>query len=317
MRLVSTTKLLLSVSVPEFPQFAPFKTVDRQAIKDFTAHFKPYSDFNYTSLYAWSSHDCEVSQLHGNLVLRMPDYITAEETITFMGNHMVVETARELINHYGALVLIPEEVALQLQALPDVRVTEDPDNHDYILSAAHHVELSGQAFANKRKNINKLRRQLGDSMRAREVDLLSADVQTAILQLTRGWRRFNTQGAADAQQEAQAIKTLLKEVDGALKDEGLRCMTIEIGHELQAFCIYEVVAGKYAVTHFGKANLEVAHLYELLMVETLRSIYHTFGVDKVNNEQDLGIAGLRANKLSHKPIEFLKKYTITPVPTSD
>ena len=47
------------------------------------------------------------------------------------------------------------------------------------------------------------------------------------------------------------------------------------------------------------------------MIELLRYIYEHYKIDYVNNEQDLGIPGLRANKRSQRPVGYLKKFRIS------
>src|SRR3989338_2938897 len=55
--------------IPQFPQFKRVEITDREAVEAHTHKYEPYSDFNFTSLWAWDTNgERMISELNGNLV---------------------------------------------------------------------------------------------------------------------------------------------------------------------------------------------------------------------------------------------------------
>lgn len=306
--------------IPAFPQFIDFGSVSyadyQHCIKDFEA----YSDFNYVSIFAWSPPGtCRLSLLNGNLVLAIKDYLSGETVLTVLGRNDLVATAVTLLefaetndNFKKSLELVPAVVAEEIRAtINDLIVEEDHDNHDYILSASQYATLPGKTFENKRKNINKFNRLYGHMTEIRLTDLKDAKQRDNILELSKRWGDWGTDGSVNAKDELVAITKLMDNVQQLLYFSNLHCIELVIDGKLEGFCVFEILDNEYAVTHFGKANIQIDKAYEYMMVQTLRHVNHEFNIDFVNNEQDLGISGLRHSKLAQHPIKFLKKYSIS------
>jgi len=86
--------------LPQFPDFKCLEWNDRKQVEQYTAPFPPYSDFNFTSLYAWDvDNKMRISDLHGNLVILFSDYVTGEAFLSFIGTNNLPETACTLIDY--------------------------------------------------------------------------------------------------------------------------------------------------------------------------------------------------------------------------
>ena len=65
--------------ITQFPDFKPLELFDKKYIETFTVQFPPYSDFNFTSIWAWNTNDkFQISNLNGNLVVLFYDYLLAQ-----------------------------------------------------------------------------------------------------------------------------------------------------------------------------------------------------------------------------------------------
>ena len=54
--------------IPQFPKFKHVEVTDREAVETHTHRFDPYSDFNFTSLWAWdTSNERMISELSDSL----------------------------------------------------------------------------------------------------------------------------------------------------------------------------------------------------------------------------------------------------------
>jgi hypothetical protein len=308
-----------SCSLPIFPDFIPFSTLDRDTYESYISEYEPYSDYGYTSLYAWSrDKEHYISSLHGNLVLALQDYKSEQKVISFLGTNNVDTTASALLDFVSKrdefadeLVLIPE-VTAQLLSDSSLTVAEDIDNHDYILSTKHFVNLTGPGFAHTRRKISQFQRSYGAESQLMDIDLRDCESQAAIHKLAYEWAFMGTEGTISAHEEIAAIKRLLKDIDTLNYKNNIHCFGLYIRGKLEGFCIYEIQKD-FAVVHFIKANINSCGAADYMMVSTMRNILLVHNVTKVNHEQDLGIAGLRAAKKRYCPTAHLKKYTISEV----
>ena len=306
------------LTISEFPEFTFLEELNPHEYQEYVKQFENYSDYNYVSLLSWNKNEsCVVSKLNGNLVLIIQDYVSDAKNISILGRHKIDQTVEQLLAYAVdnelpvELVLVPEIVIDNLKQQDLVEIEEDRDNHDYLLPGDEYVELAGKKYANKRKNINKFINKYGARVDVRQCNLSDENIQKAVMELAYKWAFMGTEGSKSGHNELAAIKKLLKSLPIFNEYCEVKCLGVYIDDVLQAFCIYEINGNK-ATTHFGKSNLEFDKLYEYMMVETLRYIYNTYGISIINNEQDLGIAGLRLAKLSQQPHSFLRKYTIKP-----
>src|SRR3989339_2014388 len=147
--------------IPIFPNFKKLELSDKKDVEKFTSKFPPYSDFNFTSLWAWDTNgERMISVLNGNLVVRFTDYNTCEPFFSFLGINKTEHTARELIRFAEKsgispiLRFISEESVKDLQK-SDFLVEEDRDNFDYIFSTSRLSAFSGIKYKTKRHGVNK------------------------------------------------------------------------------------------------------------------------------------------------------------------
>lgn len=304
------------MQLPTFPEFISLASVDREAYETLIGEFEPYSDFGYTSLYVWGrDSDHYVAQLNGNLILSMRDYMTGEKTLSFIGNIAAAETARTLLDFvnnspdYAKELRYVPEVTAVLVTSDDIDVKEDEDNHDYILSTDHFVDLPGPKAAATRRKLSQFQRIHGDAADIKELDLHDDIVQQDILRLSNEWAFMGTEGSITAHQEIAAINRLLKDIDNLNENEIIHCLGLYVSGRMEGFCIYET-RSDFAIVHFIKGNVELHGVTDYVMVNAMRNIRHKHGITKVNHEQDLGIEGLRAAKRRYCPQGFLKKYSL-------
>ncbi len=304
------------LDLPTFPEFVPFSTIDRATYEAYISDFDPYSDYGYTSLYSWSrAGDHYISKLNDNLVLSMQDYMSDKKMISFIGNNLVDDTARTLLNFVAEhneyakeLYLVPETTA-SLISIEGLKVEEDEDNHDYILSTEHFNCLDGAESAHTRRKLSQFQRSYGERSIVEAADLSQPRTKNAIRKLGYEWAFMGTEGSVSAHQEMAAIERLLKDISQLNINNSIHCLALYVDDKMEGFCIYEIQAD-FAIVHFIKANIELSGAADYMMVSTMREILRLHGITKVNHEQDLGIIGLRAAKKRYCPSGYLKKYTV-------
>ncbi len=294
-----------------FPEFQPLSPDQRPHIESHAAKFPPYSDFNFTSLYCWDTKgEAACSTLNGNLVVRFTDYLTGEPFYSFLGGEQANETAHALLEQMRAegraaeLKLVPHVTATALDP-KQFEITEDPRNHDYILSVDRLATYAGKTLGPKRNFVNRFKKL--HRWETRLLDLTDTETQQRMIALFHLWAERKGAAPADTENEYRAISRLFL----LAGSKPLLAVGIYVDNTLAGFTVNERVSEDHAVLHFEKADAHTyIGIYQMLMLETAR-VLQAQGVHWLNYEQDLGIAGLEKAKRSFDPASFLQKYRVT------
>ncbi|HWP61567.1 MAG TPA: phosphatidylglycerol lysyltransferase domain-containing protein [Candidatus Paceibacterota bacterium] len=299
--------------IPQFPEFKKVELSDRTAVESHTHPFEPYSDFNFTSLYAWdTSEERMISELHGNLVVRFTDYTTHEPFFSFLGTSEVEQTARTLIEQGKAegidatLKLVPEVVA-QSMNVASLQVEEDRDNFDYLYAVSDLAAMKGGAYIERRGAANKFANAHPDA-RLESIDLSNQVAQEKIFAVLEKWESNKKTAKKDyeLEHERQAIHRLCQTAAG----HDLIAMALFSDDDMLAFRIEEILPNQYSMGHFFKADTSHKEIYAFF-IKKMAEHMETLGVAQCNFEQDLGVPGLRSWKMSYKPSGFLRKYRVS------
>src|SRR5947199_2529190 len=202
--------------LPHFPKFKALELSDAAAVQRFTARHAPFSDFNFACLWSWNiDSSVLLSELNGNLVVRLEDYVTAEVFYSFLGDCRVNETVETLIdlslreNLAPRLQLVPEVAAGQLDA-NRFAITEDDRHADYILMVDRLCSYQGSRLASKRNEVRKFLR-LCPRTRFDILDLNRASTIEQCQALFRRWNAWrNAPHDLEAEREFKAFERCLK-----------------------------------------------------------------------------------------------------------
>lgn len=298
--------------IPQFPKFKNLELSDDAFVRSCTASFPPYSDFNFVSMWSWNTNNgILLSQLHGNLVVRFIDYISAEPFYSFIGIHKVNETAKELLefsiaNNAGAeLKLVPEVVIHKLDR-EKFKAEDDPAHTDYVLTTDKLATYEGAELAGKRRSVSIFTRRT-PHFRFEILDLENTRVTKEIRNLFDLWLlQKNIQVVEDEEHEYVALsRCLTAGFNGNLVATG-----VYVGDMLSAFWIVEDLQNTYSVSHFEKAYTAMHSSIFPFLKQKTGEVLHARNIKYVNLEQDLGLIGLRRSKISYFPQLFLKKYRV-------
>lgn len=298
--------------ISNFPNFKKVQITDREAVETHTNRCDPYSDFNFTSLWAWdTSGERMISECNGNLVVRFTDYSTHEPFMSFFGTNETEQTARMLIDYSKAegltttLKLVPE-VSIEDIRSSVLKVVEDRDNFDYVYSIPKLASLRGNKYMSKRGMTNKFRHMYPET-RTEFINLADMHAQENIRNIIDVWekKKLDEKKKYEVENERAATMRLCETADS----HELIATGVFIKNAMVAFSIEELLPDGYAICHFWKADSDHAGIFDFLMQEKAKHL-ETLGIAYINYEQDLGIFALRRAKNSFRPIHFLKKYTV-------
>lgn len=302
----------------QFPHFTPLRDLEYRAVHEFVRERLPLSDFNASCLWSWDIEDqITACLLNGNLAIRFYDCSDGTHFYSFIGDENLDATAGALLDLSlsaqlePVLHLIPETVAEKLDpAVFDVR--EDPDQSDYVLSADALSRYEGRRFASKRNDLRKFCAQYPDAV----CDTISFD-DPAIFQQCRGlfkdWQKTKAETSSSfSHREFEAFKRCI----GLRENLDLFGIGLWIDGRLRAFSVCENGPNGYGFVHFEKADTAHYRGISAYLSQKVAIEFAKRGVQHLNIEQDLGIAGLRANKLSYSPSHMLKKYRVSRLGTA-
>lgn len=297
-----------------FPYFKKIKFSDKLIINHLTKEFPPYSDFTFTSLWTYNTeNNVEFSILNDNLVVKFQDYIDKKPFYSFIGKNKIEDTVNKItsFSHKKGLSkylkLIPEVVVKSEPKLKNkYHITEDIDNHDYIISAKELAFLDRVRYKKKRYLVGRFKKK-HPSHSVIKLDLTDKQVVKQMISLFNLWEQVNNLEKKHTEVEKIAFIRMLSKA----KELNVQGTGIYIENKLAAFTTYEVVHNKYAIALFEKADRRFTDIYSALNHHGAIHLYE-LGCTYINFEQDLGKEGLRKAKKLWKPTHFLKKYILKP-----
>lgn len=292
--------------IPAFPEFKPLDLADRTAVETIVHTFAPDADFSFANLYSWNA---QVSCLHGNLAVRLPDYISRAPFFTFIGHHRLADTATQLLErssaqcHSGFLRLVPESIARELTDA-GFAVTADDAYTDYFYTVDHIAgihEWPGHSF---RRRIRQFAEQHpGYTIQLAPLHTIDTDAFRALFAL---WAKRKGHASAQTSDEYLAFERFLTLVDPNIKTVGLY-----VDKQLVGFSSFELLPGGTATVHFSKTdNAFHSGICNVLYWEEAR-LLQALGVTHYNWGSDMGLQSLRRSKMSYKPCRLLRKFTVS------
>ncbi len=298
--------------IPKFPNFKDLELEDKEELENITKKFEPYSDYNFISLWAYNTEkDTRITLLNNNLVLRFRDYITNEPFYTFLGNNNPLETIHDLLElsrkegFKEELKLIPE---VNIKDLNDasLSISEDRDSFDYILSIEEISNLTGDKYHTHKNFVNRFNNSYSN-YRLHSLNLLDPLIHDQILGVFYNWELSRNKQRSETEHELHAIQRTLHDANKF----NLITLGVYDREVLVGFIIASLEQMDYAVSHFAKADVNYGGVFYFLYHHLAKQL-HDLGYKYLNNEQDMGIPGLRKSKEQWNPAHFLKKYIITP-----
>ena len=308
-------------TLPVFPDLVPLELRHLPAIRTFTDRFDSYSDFNAVSLWCWSAAgDFRVAQLNGSLVVEFGDYLTGERYLSLLGDRQLDDSVTRLLEYAhdrpelsDDLRLVPACVVEALAGTTSngpLVMEPDRDAADYLIDVTAILSCAGPRYANIRQHLHRFQRDAGERSRFLSVDSdWLAEHRAELIQIFDTWTRSGRDGAAYSQAERLAVLRFIAH-SATLRDNfDIAIGVAHIDDRIVGYHCSEVVSNGVGIGHFVKGDPAVPGITTVLMLESWR-LLQSHGVKFFNNEQDLGIPGLRTAKLLMRPSGFLTKYVI-------
>lgn len=296
--------------IPTFPNFKRLTLDDKTEVHKYLNKYLPYSDYNFLSLWSYNiEEDTIISILNDNLVIRFRDYITKSPFYSFLGHTKIKHTLEELLKLSSKeglkpiLKLIPETNFFH-ETPQGFDIQEDRDNFDYVFSSHELSELKGSRFHSQRNFINRFQ-LLYSSCTVEVIDIHTPEIKEAIIEIFHKWSQGKGKLKEEIEHELIALERTIR--------HGHFFKLFSVGifdkENLIGFMIGDLDHADYCETHFAKADIKYTGIFYVLYNNFAKQLV-SMGYKYINNEQDLGIPGLRHSKEQWNPVRFFKKYII-------
>ena len=194
---------------------------------------------------------------------------------------------------------ITEEQTIYFSS-PEYKIERKDIYDEYLYDRVKMETLSGKSLQSKRNHISRFKRE-NPEYSIRKIE--KKDFPTLIELAKMIVDTFPEEMHGSLSDEFSALKNAL-----CVWDEfHLDGLLIEVEGKVIAYTIVEKM-GRYAIIHFEKAIQEITGAYQTINQEFVKTLGPE--IEIINRQEDLGLDGLRKAKLSYKPIDFIKKYSI-------
>lgn len=299
-----------------FPEFTKLTLADRNEYESLIAGYPPIADIAYPTLMTWWNvlEAPMVSLLNDGLVL-VYWFPGADDHsgYSFVGTRKVDESICMLFDYLREsdrpvrIVHVPEFVIGHMQHPELFTFKEERGSDEYILPVNKFYPLDSIVSYRRHRVRQFLSRVSEDRTEIKSLDLSVEENRSLLLGCAKEWPRKGT------------INDIVKRADETMEmqlryaDEiGIENVCLYIDGRLHGYILYHLPADEqYAIFSYAMVNYEIPYTLDYLIY----AFAHWFleqGITYINMDADLSHPMLRMIKLSLGPVNYFRKYTITP-----
>lgn len=280
----------------------------KDTIDEYTKGKFDISDNTFTNLFLWSfGEDTEYrieediliikSVYDGQIYYHMPipkyEKYNDEKTLEKM-----VELIKGFIEEKAPVLYFTEEWVEKLRDY--FKFTEARYLADYVYSVEKLANLSGRNLAKKKNRVANFKKNYKYTY-----EKISEDNIQEVIEFQKLWAKINI----DKDQEVLISETMgIIEVLKNFKYLDVIGGLLRVDGKIIAYSLGEELNEKMFVVHVEKALIDYIGSYQAINMIFLQE--EALGYELVNREDDFGDEGLREAKLSYRPVNLLKKFSI-------
>ncbi len=293
-------------------EFKPI-TLDDKDIIDHYCSIRPIRscEYNFTILYMWQHYYDVKFYANDKYLLFLEEYHGEVYSMMPLCKEAYFKEATEALWDYFKTkgiklhIYVADEIFAKFieKEYPDqFCIWEERDAFDYIYDGDKLRTLAGKKLHKKRNHLNAFMNEYGDRYEFKNFDCHS---EREFCRFIKEWADVHGEEEAMIQEELTGLCRVLEKKDYL----DVKIGSIFIDGEMKAFSMgSEILNGDMAVIHAEKADKDIRGLYQAINRDFL---LHDFPNAKwVNREDDTGSDSLRQAKMSYRPVELLKKFTI-------
>lgn len=212
--------------------------------------------------------------------------------------------AQYCCQHHIPLSFYPvakQELEFLQSQFPNSAAISLRDNADYLYRAEDLKYFRGKKLSGPRNHVNKFLKTYSNWV-------FEPITQASIPAVQEFLHRYASRWPKTAQSFHEDIAKTHEILDH-FSMYGLLGGMLLVDGQVVGFSLGEIL-GDTLYTHIEKADREYDGCYQMLVAQFAQH-YATDGVEFINREDDTGDPGLRASKLSYRPIALLEKFSVT------
>ena len=262
-------------------------------------------EFSFTNLFIWSDSYKILWAEYNNKPLV---YNESEDLVFFPLSYphpeelIKISKAIQAIGKSGIVTYVPPEYIEEfpiIHTLFDCKINRDLS--DYIHSTQRLINLSGRKLSKKKNLIAQFTRLYGEYDL---VELFPNYISEVI--------EFAELGAIEGSKNYKEELMALKKACEYYKELAIHGNVLLVKNKVAAFSIYSTNIDATCLIHFEKSNYHYKGASQVINKAVAKALYDKYQCEYLNREQDLGVEGLRKNKLSYDPDVILDNYFLKP-----
>ena len=296
--------------IPIFPNFTRVALEHRDEYHSYLKKLpKVPCNAIFVTLIIYNKEDEQIklSRLNENIVILVFNGDAPAYFGPLIGNQSINLTVKQCMETFNIdFLYFP---LASISCLNELNITNDRDNYDYLYKTNEliYFEKSKMHRQNLKRFIGKVN-YLYKSIKSSETKELD-NIVTIYQKWFNDYRSETRVVPLTIQEEHDAFYEMLKNID----ELDLKIGSIYIDDKIAGFTIGSIF-NKIGYIHLEKCIRDERGLYQAMVHEFGKS-YFEGSVDIINREEDLGIDGLKRNKQSYKPFDFVEKIIIKLQPT--
>lgn len=300
-----------------FPEFSKLTLNDREEYEEFIKDCPPISDLAFASLMTvWSALDqARVAVLNGNLVISF--WMPGDDNrsgLSLIGTNKVDESLCAIFDHLTSsgqearIVNVPQFVVDHIRYPEIFGFDFKSGDEDYIISLKRHASLEQMPFY-KRARIKKFVRN-GGNLEMKSLDLRLLSNRRMLLESAEQWPRKGLNNIAAFEEEA------MRQCVMHAPALGLENVCLFEDGKLIIFNLYHIFPdSRYMLVAHARLDYSIPFIFDYMTYDFSRWWLER-GLEFANIHSDMGLPRLRVFKVTLRPVELLRKYTIKPVEQS-
>lgn len=307
-----------SMLINNFPDFSHISLDDKDEYNALVAQFPPLSDISFATLHVWWDLEGKLglSLLNDNLVINYSLPFDDENSGLCLVGRTELESSIDTIFNYlrsskkpVKLVHVPEFVVEQVKNKSIFFIKEEEDYNEYIIDSHALSSLEGSEHGRTRRKVNRfLRETESQKLSFKDLDLSDETARQQLFSAIIGWETENSIKNDPGRTEHSALNKTLQHADKL----GIKHTGLYLDDKLYAVVLYHISHdGNHYTIHHLKVDYSIPYIFDY-MTHHIANLASQNNVDFINMEMDLGIENLRNHKMGLRPVDFFRKYTITP-----
>lgn len=293
-----------------FPDFTPLSLEHMDIITASNSQYSfQNSDLNMVSLWGYMHQSCSLSRLGSSIVYRLLDYHHGRPYLSIDTNELTLSDADLLSRYIKLHKLEPylrsireESVLTNFESISQkYQISNDVDFYDYIYDVSKVAKLIDADFRRKREEVNAFKKRYPDFRFT--CDGFAEHTMEQYLDFYYLWEKQNKIKASSM--EAEAFQRILS----FRELFGLGFPTLTFKGEIVAFGVCEIDDKKHAMMHYSKSSRDYKGSNSIFLNYLCQDLFQR-GICYMNYQEDIGIPGLRQQKMSWRPVTMVKKVQI-------